>query len=111
MGQRMTKPIKILPLGGCQLAAGITPLMESGRAILTTNLSGINAAAYTMSEVLQRIRFARGDVEIPAHLRYFCNFSEDTKPGSASLKLLEQADVVLLEPNTTLDIFFGPYAL
>ena len=52
-----------------------------------------------------------GDVEVPRHLRYFCNLSPDAVAGSDRLRAMEQTDVVLLEPNTTLDVFFGPYVL
>jgi len=71
----------------------------------------MNAAAYTMAESLQRVRFVRGEVEIPQWLRYYCNLPTDVEPGANLLRQLERADLVLLEPNTTIDIFFGPYAL
>jgi hypothetical protein len=103
--------MKILSFGGCQLAYGLTPLVANKKISMTTHAAGINSSTYTMSESIQRIRFVRGDVEVPEHLRYYCNLPTNCKAGSESLQLLEQADVVLLEPNTTFEMFLGPYAL
>lgn len=64
-----------------------------------------------MAENLQRIRFFRKEVEVPRWLRYFCNLPTDIAPHVELLQPFEQADLVLLEPNTTIDIFYGPYAL
>lgn len=79
--------------------------------MLSSNEAGLNSSTYTMTEILQRIRFARGDIDIPPKLRFFCNLPEEAEPGVGKLRLLEVADLVLLEPNTTFDVFLGPYAL
>jgi len=103
--------LRVLPFCGCQLGAGLHSLTTSGKVVLTTDEAGLNAATYTMSEVLQRVRFFRGAIEIPEALRYYCNLPKTLSAGTPALRNIEKADLVLLEPNTTLDVFFDNYAL
>lgn len=105
------QPLRVMPFCGCQLNSALRPLLEARRVVSTTNSAMMKSAAYTMAENLQRLRFVRGEVEIPQWLRFYCNLPEDVGAGADRLRNFERADIVLLEPNTTINIFFGPYAL
>lgn len=106
------RPLRILPYCGCQLGSALSPLANDGTLSISTDAIGImKYATYTTSEMLQQIRFVRGEIEVPQFLRYYCYLPETLPAGAPEMRKIEEADIVLIEPNTTLDIFFGPYAL
>ena len=62
---------------------------------------------YSVQEALRTVRFYRGEIEIPEELRHFCALPSKFDPVTQGGKRFEDADFVLLEPNTNLYHMFS----
>jgi hypothetical protein len=88
------------------------PLTRDGRVIQTTTRAGISEiSCYSTAEASQRILFCREELELPKHLYYYCAYLKGTDPSGGKLRSVEDADLALLEPNSPICTYFGPYAL
>jgi len=105
-------PIRLFPLGACQLGAPLAPLAVSNRVWLSSVQIGLGSiSCYTMAECLQRIRFCRGEFDVPDRFRFYCNLPRAFDPVAQNARRVEDVDLVLLEPNSPIGTFFDAYAL
>jgi hypothetical protein len=65
---------------------------------------------YTVGEALQALACWRGEKTIPADFHDLCHMREYNAPSPANSPL-DSCDVVLLEPNTSVEIDFEGYSL
>ena len=104
--------LRIFPIGACQLQWPLYPLTKDGRVIQTTHRAGISEiSCYTTAEALQRIRFCRGDIDLPKSLYFYCALLNEVDPTEGKLRSVEDADLAVFEPNSPLCTYFGSYAL
>jgi hypothetical protein len=104
--------LRVFPMGACQLQWPLWPLARSGRIIQTPHRAGISEiSCYTTAEASQRILFCREEFELPKSLYYYCALLQEVDPTAGKLRSVEDADVALLEPNSPICTYFGPYAL
>ena len=65
---------------------------------------------YTVGEALQALACWRGEKTIPPHLHELCHIGEHNAPSPANSPL-DRCDLVLIEPNTSIEIDFEGYSL
>ena len=105
----MRDEIRILPFGACQLSP---PLGTVTGAVSSFSPLGLTpVSTYTTAEAIQTVWFFRGELYIPDDLRYYCNLPEQFDPMASYGRRIEQADIVLLEPNSPVVTVFEGYAL
>lgn len=99
--------LSILPLGACNLAGPLSVAIAEnmGFEIAPLATGGITPSVYSFGELLQIIDFLDRKTDIPAELRPLCSFSATYAATQPSLDP-DLVDVVLVEPNATVDIEF-----
>ncbi len=108
MNSAMLKPanqnwLRIISFGGCMLASAMAEPIRQLAVRNTFVIMGHDwPTCYSVQEALRTVQFYRGDVDIPESLRHLCALPVNFDPRSDRGSRFEDADVVLLEPNTSL---------
>lgn len=99
--------VGLWPFGGCTVYDPAYELEKSGRAYVCARETGYDASPYThtIGEHLQLIDHLRGEFEIPAALRPFCNVDFKTRPGGVEAATRD-LDAVIVEESSDFEIVF-----
>ena len=103
--------IKILALGGCLLHGPLNRYTKlQFNPLFTLGLKGYARETYSFGEMRQLVRFVRGEIQIPAGIKVLAGMDPwfEPRPGIGDFA---EADAVLLEPNTAVEIIHGDYVL
>jgi hypothetical protein len=108
----MTK-IVVLPFGGCQLNGPVSALWDSRAVTPVYKAMGWRRTpfAFTPQAALQLLEFCRGTRQIPRLIRRLCYPDYDYEPSAAARAIPDSANIVLLEPNTPVDIVYEGFTL
>jgi hypothetical protein len=66
---------------------------------------------FTPLAASQLVRFCAGELRVPREVREFCYSDAEFEPPASTFPYMRQAEVALLEPNTSVDIRFGEFFL
>ncbi len=111
--------LQVVMLGGCLLHGPINGLRARARkhpelgepiAVPRLGTGGNHPACYSFGEMFQAIAFYRRQIEIPPDVRLLCGMAPTYEPLPDS-SALEQADAILVEPSTPLEVVFRGYTL
>ena len=108
----MSEP-RVATFGGCQINGPIRTLHAQRRVVPVYRQIGFRSTpfVFTPQAALQLVRFCSGEQRIPREVREFCYSDPELEPQPSAYRHIREADVVLLEPNTAIDVLFGEYYL
>lgn len=103
--------MRILPLGGCLLHR---PLGDFGKfkynVRARVGTGGLVRENYSLSEMVQLVRFLRGELFLPPEIKQLAGIDLGFEP-LPNIRDFADVDVVLIEPSTPIDIVYGAHVL
>jgi hypothetical protein len=105
--------IVVLPFGGCQLNGPVSALWDTRQVTPVYKAMGWRRTpfAFTPKAALQLLGYCRGTLEIPRLVRRLCYPDYDYEPSASATAIPDTANIVLLEPNTPVDILYEGFSL
>src|SRR6185437_5026788 len=97
---------RVVPIGACQLDRALSSSEKDGRMNVRRWIW-----CYTTVEALQQIRFFQGAIEIHERLYPYCGLPREFEYSAVHWSKINEADLVLVEPNSIICTYFESYAL
>ena len=109
--------VRVLAFGGCNLRAPIVRARHRRKQAEPTAWSNVPRGyrtrgplffTYTVGEMEQAVACYRGEKSLPDEMLVLCGMTPETAPSPA-ISFLKKADVVLVEPNTSVEFVLDGY--
>lgn len=102
--------LKLLTLGSCNLNIPLSYARDAGAVRFALQEHGIaTPVVLTLAEAIQAVSHHLGLRVIPPEMRRYCDVDERDVPPERFKQALASADIVLLEPNTSISVRFRNY--
>jgi hypothetical protein len=107
----MTNVIRVLPFGGCGSHLPLFHVAKTNPSVVFAKVGNFQIpVAFSIGEALQLISFLRGERDVPQELRGMACIRPNFQP-LPNLGNFENADVILVEPATPIEINFRSFFL
>jgi tetratricopeptide (TPR) repeat protein len=103
----------VIGFGGCQLHGPLNSI--SKRRLVSTAFEAMGFRqtpfVFTPAAALQLLAYCRGQLEVPPLIRRLCWAGSEYAPDQKAAEIVNEAEIVLMEPNSPVDIVYKGFFL
>ncbi len=111
--RQASRRLLVASFGGCPLYNPLQSLREVGKGFHLFKAAGFKRPPFALSSgaAVQLHKFCTGEIAIPLNVRRLCYADPEHVPSEKQLKVLQRADLALVEMSTPLEMVYDGFIL